>query len=414
MLNYGLNNIMNISDIYYKKTIEYGYRGNRLYFKVPQSLFSSQDIDIGTRHLLDTLSNERIDVYNKVLDLGCGYGPIGISLKSFYKQGTVHMVDKDSLALDFSKQNVKLNKQEGIKIYGSLGYDDVSDLGFDLIVSNIPAKVGEPVLSSMVEDAKFYLSPKGRVAIVVIDSIGDYVTNVLKENKNINVTFYKRWAGHLVFHYQFINDEFINSKPKVGAFEKGIYNRGQKNIYIKGSKVSIDTAYGLPEFDTLSFETEMLINKLVELKYVKISRALIFNPGQGYIPSALFKYCETNEIVLADRDLEALRVSRKNLISNGFDSNRIFLYHDADFSQLDDGTFDLILGVLRDKEEFKINFMNIEMLSKFLSKNGSIILASSSTHITRVEKFIRKNKFLNVIGRQKSKGKSVLLLRKRI
>lgn len=402
---------MNNLDVYYKKTVTYNYRGKNLSFRVSQSLFSSHDIDLGTKHLLQTLSSEGFDTYNKVLDLGCGYGPIGISLKSFYESSVVHMVDRDSLALDFSRQNTELNGLEGIKFYGSLGYDDISERDFDLVVSNIPAKVGEPVLSHILEDVRFYIKPKGRVAVVVIDAIGDYVTKVLESNKNINITFRKRWPGHLVFHYEFFPGAFEEPKPKLGAFERGIYKRGRKDIYVKDSKVSIETAHGLPEFDILSYETEMLLDKMGSLKDKQIRKAIIFNSGQGFVPSVLFKYCKVDEINLVDRDLEVLRVSRKNLISNGYDSKNIFLFHDVNFSRVDAKTADLALGVLDNKEDPKVHLMFIRELVGKLSNNGLMMLASGSTPITRIESFVRKERILEIVERNKSRGKSLIVLK---
>lgn len=405
---------MNIEKLdFYYKTVDYNYRGRNLSFKVSQSLFSSYDIDIGTRHLLQTLSSEGFNTYNKVLDLGCGYGPIGISLKSFYEPSVVHMVDRDALALDFSRQNIDLNDLKGIKVYGSLGYDDVSETDFDLIVSNIPAKVGEPVISHILEDAKFYIKPKGRVAVVVIDAIGDYVTKVLESNKNINITFHRKWPGYLVFHYEFSLDAFKEPKLELSAFEKGIYRCGQKDIFAKDSKVSIETAYGLPEFNVLSYETEILLNKINVLKDRQMNKAVVFNPGQGFIPAVLSKLYKVSEIDLVDRDLEALRVSRKNLISNGYEPKRIFLFHDAGLSKVDAESVDLVLGILDDKENSKVHTMFTRELAEKLSNNGLMILASGSTPITRIESFVRKKKLLEVVERQKSRGKSVIVLKHR-
>lgn len=407
---------MNIEklDFYYNKTIDYNYHGRNLSFRVSQSLFSSHDIDLGTKHLLQTLSSEGFNTYNKVLDLGCGYGPIGISLKSFYEPSVVHMVDRDALALDFSRQNVELNNLKGIKVYGSLGYDDVSETDFDLIVSNIPAKVGEAVISHILEDAKFYIKPKGRVAVVVIDAIGDYVTKVLESNKNININFRKRWPGYLVFHYGFSPDAFEEPKPELSAFERGIYRRGRRDIFAKDSKVSIETAYGLPEFNVLSYETEMLLDKMSFFRNRQINRALIFNPGQGFIPSVLSVISKVEEIDLVDRDLEALRMSRRNLMSNGYNTSKIFLFHDAGFSKIDVESVDLVLGILDDKEDSKVYTMFIRELAEKLSNNGLIILASGSTPITRIESFIRKEKLLEIVERQKSRRKSIIVLKHRI
>ena len=402
---------MNNFDAYLKKDITYNYRGRDLKFHVSQALFSSQSIDLGTNHLLRTLSTEGFNKYNKVLDLGCGYGPIGISLKSFYEPSVVHMVDRDALALEFSKKNVELNNLGEIKIYGSLGYDDISDTDFDLIVSNIPAKVGEPILAHILEDAGFYLCPGGKAAIVVIDAIGDYVTKVLKSNKNINILFYKRWSEYLVFHYEFIEKNSI--RPKLNAFDKGLYNRGKHNILFDHSAVSIETAYGLAEFDTLSFETEMILNKLKDFKGREINSAIIFNPEQGIIPAVLAKITKVKEINLIDRDIEALRISKKNLIAGGFNSEKIFLFHEVGISKTNRGLVNFVIGILDEKDDPKIHSMFIKEAHEQLLTEGLLILASGSTPITRIESFVKRGKLFEIIERKKSKGKSLIVLKHR-
>ncbi|PIU35820.1 hypothetical protein COT03_00965 [Candidatus Shapirobacteria bacterium CG07_land_8_20_14_0_80_39_18] len=411
MINYGKSKYMDNFDAYLKKDISYNYRGKELKFYVSQALFSSHSIDLGTNHLLKTLTSEGFNKYNKVLDLGCGYGPIGNSLKSFYEPSVVHMVDRDALALEFSKQNVKFNNLSGVKIYGSLGYDDISDTDFDLIVSNIPAKVGEPVLSHVLEDARFYLCQGGKVAIVVIDAIGDYVTKVLKSNKNINILFYKRWSGYLVFHYEFLDDSPI--RPKLNAFDRGLYNRGKQNILFDNSEVSIETAYGLSEFDTLSYETETILNKLKDFKDREINRAIIFNPEQGIIPTVLAKTTKVKEINLIDRDLEALRMSKKNLISSGFNPEKILLFHEVGIPKTNKGLADLVIGILDEKDDPKVHLMLVKEAREQLLTGGLLILGSGSTPITRIESFIKRGKLFEVIARQKSKRKSLIVLKRR-
>lgn len=392
------------SSPYFKKAVAYNYRGHNLKFDVSQSLFSSQDIDTGTKHLLKTLSDQKFDNYNKVLDLGCGYGSIGISLKIFCPTSEVHLADRDALALEYSRQNALQNNFENLKIYGSLGYDDIPDKDFDLIVSNIPAKVGEAVLSHILLDGRFYLQPNGTMAVVVIDAIGDFVTKVLETNKDVNILFYKRWPGHLVFHYQFSQNN-SNIIPN-----NDIYARGQKTVLFENSKILIETAYGLPEFDTLSYETEMFLDKIRTLKNRQIAKAIIFNPGQGFIPVALSSISKTSQIILADRDLLALRISRKNLLSNGHEENKIFLFHEVGLSKVDSP--DLIMGVLDEKDDPKVHLMFLKQAAELLTRNGIAVLASGSTPITRLETTIQKGKLFEVLERRKSKGKRLLVLKK--
>ncbi len=160
---------MNSIDPYYKKTVPYTFEGNTFAFKVSQDLFSSLEVDHGTQRLLRTFLFEKIDSFTKVLDLGCGYGPIGIVLKKICASAEVHMIDRDALAVEYAKANAQLNGvSENTFCYGSLGYDNVKDTDFDLIVSNIPAKccINEEIISvqasSTWSDDPWYLDQEKR------------------------------------------------------------------------------------------------------------------------------------------------------------------------------------------------------------------------------------------------------------
>lgn len=401
---------MNNFDAYFKKIVQYKYRDKDLKFRVSQSLFSSYDIDFGTQRLLRTLISEKFDSYNKVLDLGCGYGPIGIALKSAYKPSIVHMVDRDALALEYSRQNAELNSIKDIKTYGSLGYDDITETNFDLIISNIPAKVGEKALSHMLEDAQFYLHPEGRVAVVVIDPIAEYVSGVLTKNPYINILFHKAWPGHVVFHYKFSSDNSL-AKPKKSAFDRGIFDRDQKVFSFGKFTMSMQTTYGLSEFDTLSYETAMLLDSLKLLQNRGIKRATVFNPRQGHVSVGLSLLTKVQKITLVDRDLQALRVSKRNLVLNGYSSDNISLLHQVGISLINQNRSDYVIGVLPEEDGPIVHEMFVKQAALQLNPGGLVILSSRSTPITRVENFVRAEKLLDVLERRRSKGNSTIILK---
>src|SRR5215208_4474910 len=102
------------TDVYYKKTIPFNFSKQRLQFRVSQDLFSSHDIDVGTRFLLRTLvTSKELGRPSAILDLGCGYGPIGLTLKSLYPDAVVHLTDRDALAVEYTGQNAVLNGFQG-------------------------------------------------------------------------------------------------------------------------------------------------------------------------------------------------------------------------------------------------------------------------------------------------------------
>ena len=194
---------MKDQDVYFKKIIPFNFRKQSLRFRTSQELFSSHDIDLGTRFLLRTVLEAGYPRPQRILDAGCGYGPLGLTLKKLYPDSLVHLFDRDALAVEYTRQNSELNGIPDVEVYGSLGYDDVKRNDFDLILSNIPGKAGEKVIRYLLEDAACYLSPGGIVAVVIVEPLEGLVASVLEESPDIEILLRRKRPGHAVFHYRF-------------------------------------------------------------------------------------------------------------------------------------------------------------------------------------------------------------------
>jgi len=119
-------------------------RGRDYSFNTTWGLFSPREIDSGTRLLLDRLE---ISEQDNCLDLGCGYGPLGVVLAT-----------------------------------DSNGFDAVNEQGhWDLVVSNIPAKVGKEMLSIYLFDALQLLAPDGKFYVVTVNGLRQYMKRNLTE-----------------------------------------------------------------------------------------------------------------------------------------------------------------------------------------------------------------------------------------
>lgn len=153
---------------YLKKTVRLSMAGEHLEFAVSQTLFSSHQVDIGSLHLLKTLQAHRLKDGARILDLGCGYGPLGLTLARLNRGAQVHLVDRDALAVEFTQHNAVRLGLADVQVYGSLGYDDVRGREFDLIVSNIPGKAGASVIQAMLLGARAYLTDDGMASVVVV------------------------------------------------------------------------------------------------------------------------------------------------------------------------------------------------------------------------------------------------------
>jgi len=146
-------------------------------FKTTWGLFSPRNLDEGSRLLLENLSIETDD---RCLDVGCGYGPLGLYMAK-NTSNTVVMVDKDFVAIEYSKKNAVLNQLDNCEIFLSNGFNQIPKQSFSLIVSNLPAKVGNEMLSLYLLDAYHYLQPGGRCYVVTITGMRNFIKRSFNE-----------------------------------------------------------------------------------------------------------------------------------------------------------------------------------------------------------------------------------------
>lgn len=137
--------------------------GGKLYtFKTDNNVFSKKGLDFGTRTLLESINIKNIS--GDVLDFGCGYGPIGIYIKS-NTTANVDMVDVNLRALNLARSNASINKVD-VNIFESNIYSNVSKK-YDYIITNPPIRVGKKILYEILIKAKEYLKMNGHLIFVI-------------------------------------------------------------------------------------------------------------------------------------------------------------------------------------------------------------------------------------------------------
>ncbi len=146
--------------------------GFPLTFSTTWGLFSPKGIDAGTELLIGHLGLQEGDT---CLDLGCGYGAIGITIAKCMPTATVYMVDKDFVAVDYARKNVERNQLSNCHVLLSNGFSHLSDIQFDLIAANLPANVGKELLQIFLADAKQHLEPNGRLYVVTISGLREFI-----------------------------------------------------------------------------------------------------------------------------------------------------------------------------------------------------------------------------------------------
>ena len=164
--------------------IEATLGGQHLRFVTTWGLFSPREIDSGTWLLLKQIEDGHIELNptDDCLDLGCGYGPIGLTLARLAPQGQTLLVDKDFVAVDYTRKNIELNRIPNAEAMLSNGLANIpKDRKFDVIVSNVPAKVGKEMLYIMLDDARAHLKPGGRIVLVAISGLREFFKRTLVE-----------------------------------------------------------------------------------------------------------------------------------------------------------------------------------------------------------------------------------------
>lgn len=160
-MHYYTNNVNARSD---EKFFDYVLKGHKLRFTTDVGVFSKGDVDFGSRLLVETFAKPEIS--GNILDVGCGYGPIGLSLAKSYVNRNIHMVDVNQRALELSKKNAQDNGISNATMYESFCYDGVEG-EFAAILSNPPIRAGKKVVHAIIEEAKEYLVENGELWIVI-------------------------------------------------------------------------------------------------------------------------------------------------------------------------------------------------------------------------------------------------------
>jgi len=146
--------------------------GRELTFHTTWGLFSPKEVDAGTRLLLDYLDDKQVE---KVLDVGCGYGALGLTLASLHPEAKVTLVDKDFVAIDYCQKNADTNELDNTEVFLSNGLNRVEEYDFDLIVTNLPAKSGKELYTLMFSDMHTKLQTGGACYIVTINGLRQFV-----------------------------------------------------------------------------------------------------------------------------------------------------------------------------------------------------------------------------------------------
>lgn len=152
-------------------------------FETKGGVFSAREVDPGTRLLAEQISRLRSGSGEprRILDLGCGYGVLGIVAARCNPKAEIILSDDSLRASKLAKRNVELNQVKNARVVLSDGFAELEGK-FDVILSNPPIGMGKELMEELIEDSLSHLSKSGTLWIVTQNRFKPYVQRLFKEH----------------------------------------------------------------------------------------------------------------------------------------------------------------------------------------------------------------------------------------
>lgn len=384
---------------YTTKTAVFRYRGISLELALSHGLFSSADVDAGSRFLLRVLSasiDEDIrsgrPLPRMILDAGSGVGVLGIALGRAMRDAgragvRVRAQDRDELARVFSAQNALRNGLEAdvFNAYSERMLGGPENAAYDLIVSNLPAKAGASVLSDFFRRSCRILGAGGRCAVVIVNTLADDARTWLRE-ADAPILVEEKGSEHAVFLY--------GPAPSAAYGEEGgdPYLRAEAEHELEQVRYHIRALHGVADFSEPS-RAVALAAKLAR-KLGAFRRVLVHEAEQGHFPAFLAAAArqadgDRPEFVLCGRNALALEAARENTRNAGASAETraaADLGLCAEGLRAEFGLFDLVASfpdIVPRTDRFADAWKGA---ARLLAPGGCLLIALSSSDAARFDK----------------------------
>jgi len=436
------------------KTVPFKFRGAELALDLSHALFSSFDVDAGTRLLLKAIGRDEVLLGAKrILDAGSGIGVIGLAMAAALPECQVEARDRDLLACAFTERNRKRNKVKNLEVFPGLLSVPTPGLlpaghpsgGYDYILTNIPAKAGGPVLEAFFLGAPSLLSPGGRLAVVIVNPLMDAARGWIAK-AGFSILGEERGANHHVFVCALgaaapspagasaqSPAQAPGAAPRPSApqaseepagtaaaqahpwpeemqaraldfsgLDLGLYLRSRSRFKLAGLEYQAAGIWGLPEFDTVGYGNVAAAELAVRALPGSLVRdVLIVGPGLGHLAIWAAKRLSPERIVAASRDLLSLAASGANLAVQPAPRPAYLALSSLVLDELPAASFDLIAWNPDIVPEYDWMGPLWTEASRLLKKGGTLIVHCPPTELTRLSK--RKPEGFRLLGDKKKK-----------
>jgi hypothetical protein len=407
---------------YVNKTVPFKFSGAELRFDLSHALFSSFDIDRGTKLLLKAVAHDPVLARSRrVLDEGCGVGVIGLSIAEAFPGTHVVLRDRDSLAVAFTERNRRANRigqRAAAAVAGEA--DDVSARpvpsalwaciasrisagNFDFVLSNLPAKAGGPVLASFFssltgsDGGSPLLAQGGRAAVVIVEPLA-LQAEAWIDSARLRILERARGADHVVFVIEPADAlprggadgaaSSFEGTANLGAFDLGPYKRCTADFALADLRYRAAGFWGLPEFDTPSFASSAAAELAARVfAGPRIGDLLVIDPGVGHFALWASRSGGCRSITAASRDILALAASAANIadLPPTF-RPRFAALDELELDDLPESSFDVIADFSVGVPELDQSPLVWERASRLLRSGGIFLAVRGPAEMARLER----------------------------
>jgi len=387
-----------MTDPWYKTSFTYSPLGRELKVRVPHDVFSTQRIDEGTLLLLESLPSSAAEgsAPKKILDVGCGYGALGLPIAARFPEAQLDLIDRDLLAVHYSAENARENGLINVHAFGSLGFQseplENAQPVYDWILCNVPARIGTPFIENLVLESRRRLNPGGELRMVVIRDLGPVLLE-LKEKHQWPLIESARGPRHVVFS---IGAEAQNPTPNPGLHDSNshdLYFRDQVKVT---DELILDRPFDLGGDDQkrLRAGLPVLIDALPRSSTPL--NILCFRCGYGALPLLARRRWPEARVVAVDRDLLATTFTRHNAARLNLDVNldvrENYHFPNAISNTISNETFDLILGELSPSADRAVAIAEMQAIEAALAPGGQALILSLDKLKDWIQIFASKSK----------------------
>ena len=300
---------------------------------------------------------------------------------------------------------------------GLLGEDDPEG-PFDFVISNLPAKAGAAILSAFINtSAPRLLNPGGRFAFVIVNTLASLAESCCASS---GLSLVKKTAGK--GHTVFILEKPIDASPPPSSAltptvpdsyrtTLALYRRTSAPRKLGRYSAQASGFWGLPEFDTPSFATELALDALEKACAGSLVRDfLIYEPGIGLAALWACKSLGPATIYAMSRDLLALRATQDNIEALSGLRPVYKALQAIDRAIVSNASLDAVLWFPDEVPDYDGINPDWEFLGRSIKKGGAVVIVSTSTMTARFER--NKPAFMQRLGDTKKKGFSAFVARR--